>query len=106
MQDHEYHELAEQAIVAIEEALEATGIDIDCESAGDILEVTFLNNTKMVVNKQPPLQQLWLATKFNGHHFEYKNGQWIDNRTGGELWEILSDAASKQAEQKLHLKPA
>lgn len=106
MQDHEYHELAEQAIAQIEEALEATGIDIDCESAGDILEVTFLNNTKMVVNKQPPLQQLWLATKFNGHHFEYQDGQWIDNRTGGELWEILSDAASKQAEQKLQLKPA
>lgn len=105
MQDHEYHELAEQTIAAIEEAIEATGIDIDCESAGDILELTFLNDTKMVINKQPPLQQLWVATKFNGHHFEYRDGQWIDNRTGAELWALLTEAASKQAEQPLQLKP-
>lgn len=106
MQEHEYHELAEATILAIEEAIEATGIDIDCESGGDILEVTFLNNTKMVINKQPPLQQLWVATKFNGHHFEYRDGQWIDNRTGVELWGLLSDAASRQAEQPITLTPA
>ncbi|RUO64055.1 CyaY protein [Pseudidiomarina planktonica] len=105
MQDHEYHELAEQTIAAIEEAIEATGIDIDCESSGDLLELTFLNDTKMVINKQPPLQQLWVATKFNGHHFEYRDGQWIDNRTGAELWALLTESASKQAEQPLQLKP-
>jgi len=105
MHDNEYHELAEATILAIEEAVERTGIDIDCESGGDILELTFLNHTKMVINKQPPLQQLWVATKFNGHHFEYRDGVWIDNRTGAELWALLSEAASKQAEQPVTLKP-
>ncbi|MFC0445382.1 iron donor protein CyaY [Pseudidiomarina halophila] len=104
MQDHDYHELAEATILAIEEAFEKTGIDIDCESGGDILEMTFPNDTKMVINKQPPLQQLWVATKFNGHHFEYRDGKWIDNRTGAELWSLLTEAGSKQAEQPITLK--
>jgi CyaY protein len=43
------------------------------------------------------LHQLWVATKFNGHHFEYRDGQWMDNRTGSEFWQLLNDAASKQA---------
>ncbi|MDT7525980.1 MULTISPECIES: iron donor protein CyaY [Idiomarinaceae] len=105
MQEHDYHELAEATILAIEEAVEACHVDIDTESGGDILELTFPNNTKMVINKQPPLQQLWVATKFNGHHFEYRDGVWIDNRTGAELWQLLSEAASKQAETDVTLAP-
>jgi len=105
MQEHDYHELTESTILAIEEAIEATGIDIDCESGGDILELTFLNGSKMVINKQPPLQQLWVATKFNGHHFEWHGDKWIDNRTGAELWALLSEAATIQAEQPISLKP-
>lgn len=103
MNDHQYHELADATILAIEEAIEATGLDIDFEPGGEILELTFENKTKMVINKQPPLQQLWVATKFNGHHFEYRDGQWIDNRTGAELWELLTEAVSKQAESPVQL---
>ena len=103
MQEHEYHELAEATILAIEEAVEACGVDIDCESAGDLLELTFPNGTKMVINKQPPLMQLWVATKFNGHHFEYRDGLWIDNRTGSELWELLSEAAAAKPTPPLRL---
>ncbi|HET8816320.1 MAG TPA: iron donor protein CyaY [Pseudidiomarina sp.] len=105
MQEHEYHELAEATIVAIEEAVEACGVDIDTESGGDILELTFPNGSKMVINKQPPLMQLWVATKFNGHHFEWRGTEWIDNRTGSELWALLSEAASKQADTEITLKP-
>ncbi|RUO76629.1 iron donor protein CyaY [Pseudidiomarina taiwanensis] len=105
MQEHEYHELAENTILAIEEAVENCGVDIDTESGGDILELTFPNNTKMVINKQPPLMQLWVATKFNGHHFEYRDGAWIDNRTGVELWALLNEAGEKQAGEPLNLAP-
>ena len=57
----------------------------------------FPNGSKIIVNKQAPLHQIWVATKFNGHHFEYKDGVWIDNRTDVELYTLLNEAASKQA---------
>lgn len=97
MNDLEYEELTDNTLLAVEEAIEQLDLDLDYESNGGLLSVTFPDQSKIIINKQPPLQQLWVATKFNGHHFEWKNGQWIDNRTGSEFWQLLSDAASKQA---------
>jgi CyaY protein len=110
MQEHQYHELADATILAIEEAIEAlvegSGIDIEFESGGEILELEFTNRSKIIINKQPPLMQLWVATKFNGYHFEYRDGLWIDNRSGVELWALLSDAMSKQAGVAIQLSAA
>jgi CyaY protein len=110
MQEHKYHELADATILAIEEAIEALvesyGIDIEFESGGEILELEFTNRSKIIINKQPPLMQLWVATKYNGYHFEYRDGLWIDNRSGVELWALLSEAASKQAGVAIQLQSA
>ena len=91
---------------AIEQAIEESGADIDFEAAGGILTLEFGNATKIIINKQPPLMQLWVATKFNGYHFEYHDGLWIDNRSGVELWALLSDAATKQAGATIQLQAA
>ncbi|MDX1678342.1 iron donor protein CyaY [Arsukibacterium sp.] len=97
MNDLEYDELADNTLLAVEEAIEQLELDLDYESNGGLLSITFPDQSKIIINKQPPLHQLWLATKFNGHHFEWRNQQWIDNRTGSEFWQLLSEAASKQA---------
>ena len=62
-----------------------------------MLNFMYMFGSKIILNKQAPLQQLWVATKFNGHHFEYRNNTWIDNRSGAEFWQFMNDAASKQA---------
>jgi len=105
MQDNEYHQIAEEVLLSIEEAVEASPVDIDYESASGILELTFENGTQIVINKQAPLHQIWVATRENGHHFELKGDTWIDNRTGVELWALLNEASTKQAEQPVTLKP-
>ncbi|MFT6779752.1 MAG: CyaY protein [Paraglaciecola sp.] len=64
----------------------------------------FLNGSKIIINKQSPLQQLWITTKFNGDHFNFQNDQWIDVRTSVEFWSFLENAVSKQAEQTIMLK--
>lgn len=97
MNDVEYEALTDAVLIAVEDAFEQLDLDIDTENHGGLLNVVFPDRSKIVINKQPPLQQLWVATKFNGHHFEYRDGQWIDNRSGAEFWQLLSDAASKQS---------
>ena len=97
MNDVEYDELTDAVLLAVEEAFEQLDLDIDSENHGGLVNVIFPDRSKIVINKQAPLQQLWVATKFNGHHFEWRDGQWIDNRTGAEFWQLLADAASKQA---------
>ncbi|MFT5814198.1 MAG: CyaY protein [Psychroserpens sp.] len=103
MNDSQYNLAAENILLAVEEAIENCGYDIDYEGVGGMLTLTFKNASKIIINKQAPLHEIWVATKFNGHHFHFKNDQWFDKRGGSELWQFLSDAVSKQANETIVL---
>lgn len=103
MNDSQYHQMVDDILIQLEEALDVCEVDIDYESAEGILTLTFINGTKIILNKQSPLHQLWVATKFNGHHFNFQDDKWIDERTGVEFWSFIDEAASKQAEQPVSL---
>lgn len=104
MNDTEYHQMADELLLSIQDKVDEIDFDLDYESAGGIVEVMFPNGSKIIINKQAPLQQIWVATKFNGHHFEFTKGEWIDNRTGIELWTLLDEAATKQAGETISFK--
>ncbi|MCW8833089.1 MAG: iron donor protein CyaY [Colwellia sp.] len=104
MNDSQYNLIAEDLLLAVEEAIEDCGVDIDYEGTGGLLTLTFKNASKIIINKQAPLHEVWVATKFNGHHFTYADEQWIDKRGGDEFWQFLSNAVSKQAEIEVSLK--
>jgi len=105
MNDSQYNLIAEDLLLAVEEAIEDSGVDIDYEGVGGLLTLTFKNNTKIIINKQAPLHEIWVATKFNGHHFSYTENEkvWRDKRGGDEFWQFLSNAVSTQAETELVL---
>ena len=103
MNDSQYNLIADDLLLAIEEAIEDCGVDIDYEGVGSMLTLTFKNGSKIIINKQAPLHEIWVATKFNGHHFVYENEQWRDKRGGDELWQFLSNATSVQAGEKIEL---
>lgn len=97
MTDNEYHQLVDAVLLTIEEQIDDFDADLDYESAPSILEIIFPDKSKIILNKQAPLHQLWVATKFNGHHFEFNGTQWIDNRSQAEFWQFLSEVSSQQA---------
>ena len=97
MKDSEFHALVEGRYQFIEQAIDNCDTDIDCELNSGVMTLTFVNGSKIIINKQEPLHQIWVATRENGYHFDWKDGQWIDNRGGRELLELLSDACRKQS---------
>lgn len=103
MNDSQYNLIVDQLLLAVEEAIEDSGFDIDYEGVGGLLTLTFKNSTKIIINKQAPLHEVWVATKFNGHHFAYQKEQWVDKRAGDEFWQFLSSAVSKQADAEISL---
>lgn len=105
MNDSQYNLIAEDLLLAVEEAIEDCGVDIDYEGVGGLLTLTFKNTTKIIINKQAPLHEIWVATKFNGHHFTYADDVklWTDKRSGDEFWQFLSQAVSTQAETNVTL---
>lgn len=96
-----YHRLAASALASIESRvdawLEADTVDIDTQRAGGLLELTFPDRSKIIVNLQPPLQELWLAARAGGFHYRWADGAWRDTRTGEEFFVALSRQASLQA---------
>ncbi len=103
MNDSQYNLIADELILAVEEAIENCGVDIDYEGVSGLLTLTCKNGSKIIINKQAPLHEIWVATKFNGHHFSLQDTLWIDKRGGDEFWAFLSKAVSTQAEVEITL---
>ena len=98
MTDSEFATVAAALIDRIEEAFDASGADIDLDRKGDgILEIEFADGSKVVVNAQAPMRQIWVAARSGGFHFAGEEGRWRDTRSGEELSRLLSRVAGEQA---------
>ena len=105
MNEVEFHKAAHATLVAIEHAVETCGVDIEFEIVSDILTLEFANGSKIIVNKQTPARQLWVAAKSGGFHYNYDNAShtWHNDQTGTELFGELSRLASAQAGESVNL---
>jgi CyaY protein len=106
--DVEYDRRSRAALAAVEAAadrfLQDDVIDIDSSRTGGLLELAFPNGSKIVLNTQPPLHELWLAAQSGGHHFRASAGRWID-RDGREFFAVLSECATAQGGRPLRFEP-
>ena len=94
----EFHQKIEQIWDEIEEQLEAQDCDADCERQGSVFTITLGDRSQIVINKQEPLLELWLASHNGGFHFAYKNECWVSN-DGLDFWQPLTEALAKHGEQ-------
>lgn len=105
LSDVEYRRLAEDLLSGIEATvdrwLQEDVIDIDSQRSGGLLELSLPAGSKIVVNTQPPLHEIWLAARSGGHHFRHVDGRWQDTRDGAEFFDVLSRCASEQAGRDL-----
>ena len=99
MNDSEFHRLADGLWSTIEERLDDWDgdSDIDCEINGGVLTLSFENRSKIIINRQEPLHQVWLATKSGGYHFNLKDDKWVCDRSGVPFWALLEEACTQQA---------
>jgi CyaY protein len=97
MSDSDYLRRAEAVLAAVEAALDDIDADIEAERSGNVLTLEFANRSKIIVNLQPPMQEVWIAAKAGGFHFRYIDGEWRDTRNGTEFYAALSDYATQQA---------
>jgi CyaY protein len=104
LSDSDYHRLAEAVLASVEATvdrwLDEDVIDIDTHRTGGLLELLMPDGSRLVLNTQPPLQEIWLAAKSGGFHFRYAEGRWVD-REGEEFFAKLSACASAQSGQAL-----
>ncbi|AMO98306.1 iron donor protein CyaY [Collimonas arenae] len=101
MTESEFLAAAEAALDKIETALESaaeqTDLDVECSRSGNVLEIEFVDNgSKIIVNSQAPMQELWIAAKSGGFHYKQKGNIWVNTRDGSEFFAALSGMISSQ----------
>jgi CyaY protein len=103
--DAQYRQLAHDTLASVEAQvdawLESDEIDIDSHRTGGLLELAFPNGSKIILNTQPPLQELWMAARAGGFHFKHLSGRWLDTKDSEEFFTRLSRLASEQAGRPL-----
>ncbi|MBA3590076.1 iron donor protein CyaY [Methylibium sp.] len=105
LSDAQYRVLTSELLGGIERQvdrwLQDDEVDIDAARTGGLLELSFPGGSKIVVNTQPPLQEIWLAARRGGFHYRHVDGRWRDTKSGAEFWGTLSECASEQAGKQL-----
>ena len=99
MTESEFNERAEAALRAVERAIDALDAGIDCARSGGVLTLELDNDSKIIVNTQMPMRQIWVAARSGGYHFDYDGQAWRDTRDGTELFTALSRLVSAQGGQ-------
>ena len=98
MTESEFAIASGELLNQIEEAIDTADLDIDYERKGDgVLDIEFADRSRVIVNTQAPMRQIWVAAKSGGFHFEYAGGGWRDTRSGEGLTVLLARVMSQQA---------
>ena len=109
LSDADYRASADAVLAHVEKTidrwLDDDVVDIDTSRTGGLLELTFPDGSKIVLNTQPPLQEIWLAARAGGFHYKSSGGRWLDTRNGGELLAALSAQCSAQSGRPLEFAP-
>ena len=109
LSDAQYHARIAAVLASVEAAadrwLQNDVVDIDTQRTGGLLELSFPNGSKIVLNAQPPLHELWMAARSGGYHYKFVGGLWLDTRDAREFFEALSACASEQAGRPLRFEP-
>jgi len=101
MTETEFLRLVDTTLSRIEEVFEDAGqrgdVDVECSRSGSLLDIEFLHNkTKIIINSQAALSELWVAAKSGGFHYKHDGKQWRNTRDNSELMSVLKEIAWMQ----------
>lgn len=93
LSNSQFHDLVDTTQINLEDIIDNSDVDIDIENSAGILTLTFENQHQLILSRQEPLKQLWLADRTGGFHFDYDSNQaaWYCAGTEQTLGQMLSD---------------
>ncbi|EGF31990.1 Frataxin CyaY-like protein, facilitates iron supply for heme A synthesis or Fe-S cluster assembly [Oxalobacteraceae bacterium IMCC9480] len=108
MTESDFLTLADAVLSGIELALErpdiVDAVDVECSRSGNVLEIEFVDTgSKIIVNSQAPMREMWVAAKSGGFHYKYDGQQWRNTRDDSELYTALSSMISQQGGAEISL---
>ncbi len=93
LSNSQFHDLVDATQRNLEDILDDSDADIDIENSAGILTLTFENRHQVILTRQEPLKQLWLADRSGGFHFDYDASvsQWRCDANQRTLTDMLGE---------------
>ena len=100
MNESDFHRAVDAVLARIEAAVEASeALDSDLEAG--ILTIHCPDESRIIVNRQTPNREIWVAARSGGFHFVHRDGAWRDTRSGEELFASLARIVASQGGEAL-----
>lgn len=101
----EFHDYVDAVQEKIEDILDASDLDIDLENSGGILTIQFNNGSQIILSRQEPLRQLWIAARSGGFHLDYRADEqrWFCANEDQYLDALLSALIQQQGNSLIEL---
>lgn len=93
MNESEFNQRVEDTLMKIEEDIDDSGADIDYENVSGILTLIFEDESQIIINRQAAVNQLWVAARSGGYHFNWDEvtDGWVRDSDGAPLFEVLAE---------------
>jgi CyaY protein len=101
--ESDFNDRVDKVLAHVEAAIDQADADIDSELNGGILTLTFANDSKVIINRQTPMREIWVAAKSGGFHFRFNGATWLDTRSNEALDVLLSRVMSAQSESVIEI---
>lgn len=110
MTESEFLALAERTLASIEASLEevadSSDLDVECSRSGNVLTIELIDSdSKIIINSQAPMQEMWIAARSGGFHYRREGSRWVNTRDGSEFYASLSKMLSEQGGMPVTLTP-
>ncbi len=93
MTENDFNKEADTVFARIEHGLDDT--DIDYDSNGTVMELEFTDGGKVIITRHVPNREIWLAARSGGFHYQYRDGKWLSQRDGSELFAKLGELVAQ-----------
>ena len=97
MNTGEFNQKVDDTLSALEDALDNCDADLDWDFAGGILTIECENGSQVIINRQEPALQIWVAARSGGFHFDYLAEDDCWKQGDLELLSFLNQALTEQS---------
>lgn len=99
MNDAQFDERAEILFAAIEDAIDEGDWALDYESSAVLTIDCEDTGTQVIVSRQRPMHQIWVAAKSGGFHLGWEEGDWVCTTTKETITTLLSRVCTEQSSE-------
>ncbi|MFT7178418.1 MAG: CyaY protein [Oceanospirillaceae bacterium] len=100
MSEAVFHERVDNLFLQVEHILDEAQSDIDFVNSSGLLTISCENKSQIILSRQPPLEQVWLACLAGGLHFKLMQDTWVLTTDNSQTFgQRLTQALQQQADE-------